>query len=227
MRRRVVKRFFASLLGRPNKPKALPGEEVRSLDPRSILFSVATISDDTAPLLGMDAEAGGSDLVFHEDEWSQIEFFPKARLQQVQRVLEEYKAFEAANRAEFGWRQVYVRKLQRLPVVVGPEAVEHIADIVGVRPGTAPLLHSAGAIVGRVAGGFTLPLGGDICLYGYADADGVPVLGALVGEQPNSTRLTDAFAALSRSDGLVLVDWRRQLMLLEADVDGRIRMWQP
>lgn len=68
-----------------------------NVDPNSILFSVPTLSNDLAPLDPVFA--------FHEDEWSQVEFFTNGQLAMVQRMLEEYKLFEAANRAKHNRRK--------------------------------------------------------------------------------------------------------------------------
>jgi hypothetical protein len=57
---------------------------------------VPTISNDLAPLERLENEPHPTDFVFHEDEWSQVEVCPKSRLVEVQRMLKEYKAFEAA-----------------------------------------------------------------------------------------------------------------------------------
>src|SRR5215469_9023072 len=91
-----------------------------TIDPNRILFTVPTISNDLAALEPV-GEADGD--AFHEDDWSQIEFFPKQQLATVQRMLEAYKPFEAANRVEHGWRNVYVRKIDRTPVIPGSDAV--------------------------------------------------------------------------------------------------------
>ena len=61
-----------------------------TIDVKLILFSTPTLSEDIAPLEPVDHPAGDAEFRFHEDEWSQIEFFPKARLEEVQRLLKEY-----------------------------------------------------------------------------------------------------------------------------------------
>ena len=61
---------------------------VRHMNPNDILFSMSTISNDAAPLEAFSGKIGGQDLIFHEDEWRQIEFFPKKRLGEVERLKE-------------------------------------------------------------------------------------------------------------------------------------------
>lgn len=43
---------------------------------------------------------------FHEDEWAQLEFFPKARLGEIQKMLKEYKSFEAKNASNMDGKTV-------------------------------------------------------------------------------------------------------------------------
>jgi hypothetical protein len=96
-----------------------------------------------------------------------------------------------------------------------------------LKVGPAPVLLSAGSIPGRVKGGFSLELGRDVTMYGYATPDGIPVLGALLGHDPDHHKLIEAFIKLNAAEGLVLVDWRQQFVLESADADGNIKVWRP
>jgi hypothetical protein len=198
------------------------------MDPNSILFTVPTISNDLAPLDPVAGKLRQSDFAFHEDEWSQVEFFANGRLAMVQRMLKEYKAFEAANRAKYGWRKTYVREIDRTMVISGREAVSQLEAIFGSKAGPAPvLLSSTASIIGRVKDGFSLPLGGNVTLYGYATPAGIPVLGALIGDNPNHQKLTEALITLNAAEGLVLVGWRQQMVLESVPPDGNIRVSRP
>jgi hypothetical protein len=159
-------------------------QKVETIDPNSILFSVPTISDDLAPLEPVEGEPSQSEFAFHEDDWSQVEFIPKGQLATVHRMLEAYKPFEAANRVNFSWRKLYVCKINRAAVVPGREAVARLEAILGLKAGPAPVLFSSSSITGRVKGGFSLRLGGSVTLYGYAIPPGIPVLAALLGDNP-------------------------------------------
>jgi len=201
--------------------------KVETIDPRKILFTTPTLSNDIAQLERVEREPTESDFVFHEDEWSQVEFLPKEQLAAVERLLSEYKPFEQAHRAQHGWREVYVRKIQRLPVVSGARPGEQVATLLGVKIGPAPMLFSASTVSGRVKGGFSLPLGGNVTLYGYTDGQSIPVLGAIVGRNPDDSKLTQAFIKLNSSHGLILVDWRAQLVLKSVAPSGQIEVWRP
>ena len=197
------------------------------IDPKSILFTVPTISNDMPPMEPLKETPPDSAFSFHEDDWSQLEFFPKDQLGAVQRLLSEYKLFEAKNREKYGWRDTYVRKIARVPVVSGSHAVADISRILGASPGPAPVLYSTSSITGRVTSGFSIPLGGNVTLYGYSQDAGIPVLGALVGRNPDDQKLVQAFFVLNEMYGLLLVDWRQQLLIVGRAADGSLSVWQP
>lgn len=221
-----MKKIFDSLLGRTrNGANASSGP--KSLDPSSILFSVPTISNDLAPIEPLEAAPQPSDLMLHEDDWAQVEFFPKGKLAEVQAMLAEYKSFEAENRAQYGWRKTYVRTLERESMVRGEQPLDRLQSLLGSAAGAGPIVHTSGEIVGRVKDGFSLPLGGNVTLYGYVADGKVPVLSAFVGENADNGRLVDAFAKLNASEELILVDWRQQLILISIREDGKIEAYRP
>lgn len=197
------------------------------IDPKTILFSTPTISNDLAPIETLSDTPSGEIFSFHEDDWSQLEFFPKSQLPIIQRLLSEYKSFEEQNREQYGWRSIYLRKIERVPVVSGIHAASDLAGTLGASLATAPVLYSTGAITGRVASGFSVPLGGNVTLYGYSTNSGIPVLGALVGENPDDHKLTQAFSVLHEKYGLFLVDWRQQLLISGQESDGYLTVWRP
>ncbi len=196
------------------------------MDPNSILFSVPTISNDLAPL-EPPAEPRPSDFAFHEDDWSQVEFFPQGLLAAVQQTLTAYKPFEAANRTRHGWRKTYVRTIHRAAVIAGSGAVVRLEAILGAKAGGAPVLFTTSAITGCVKDGFSIPLGSGVTLYGYATPAGVPVLGALLGDNPDHHKLAEAFVKLHAAERLVLVDWCQQIVLQSVGGDGVIKVWRP
>jgi len=202
------------------------GSAPQMVDPSKILFSGPTIADDLPPLEPLTGPPIVGAFALHEDEWTQNEFLPKAILPEIRRMLSELKAFEAANRAGPGWRNIYIRKLERAPLMAGKTALEHLQAVLGARVGPAPLVTSVEGVA-RVSNGFTLEIGRNVHLYGYADESGIPVIAADLGPNPDDQRLVEAFAKLNASDGLVFVDWRQQLLLVSAAADGNIEVWRP
>jgi hypothetical protein len=203
------------------------GSAPLKVDPKSILFSLSTISSDLPPLEKVERAPQASDFIIDEDYWSQVEFFPKSRLEEVERMLNEFKPFEIANRVQHAWRKIYVREIARHPVLAGPKQLDRLSSILGIKAGPAPIVVSSNTIRGRVSKGFIIPLGGKVTLYGYETPDGIAVLGAAVGQNPDDRKLVGAFAKLSAGEGLMLVDWRQQLLLTSVGTDGKIDAWRP
>jgi hypothetical protein len=223
-----MKKLLASLLAFVGLAGAAPPEKkVQTIDPKTILFSTPTLSDDLAQLEPVTKKTSDADVMFHEDEWCQVEFFTKDRLPELQKLLKDYKQFEKTHRTQHGWRKVYVRKILRTPIVSGAKPVQELERLLGVRAGASPMLFSSNTISGQVKDGFSLPLGGNVTLYGYVNGQSIPVLGALVGKNPEDLKLTQAFIRLNASNGLILVDWRAQVVLVSVNKSGQIEFWRP
>lgn len=219
-----MKKFFAALLNPKTKQES---EQAQVLDPKKILFTVPTLSDDIAPLEPLSEKPSTKEFGLHEDEWCQIEFFPKSQLKPVQQILKEYKPFEQAHRFHSGWNNVYVRKIQRVPVLSATHPIAKLEELLDVKADIAPFLFTSSTYSGRVKNGFTLLLGGNITIYGYVDNQDIPVLAASVGRNPDDSRLTDAFMKLNADSGLLLVDWRAQLLILAASGPSEVEFWRP
>jgi hypothetical protein len=220
-----MRRLLGALSAFFGLTSAAQAADVQMMNPNDILMSIPTISEDLAAL--DDAgQVGEADLVFHEDDWTQVEFYDRARLEDIKAKLSEFKVFEQANRQKHGWKNVYVRKIARTPMIAGPDPVARLASLLGAKPAAAPVITSAGHVTGRVRNGFTLPLGGNITLYGFTEDSRIPVLGASVGAGADNLKLTGAFMKLSDAERLIMVDWRGQMILVGAK-DGTIEVWQP
>ena len=232
----MTKKWLASLLAKTGLAQPASAEEnVQMVDPKSILFTLPTISNDFPPLEPIGSSPQNDDTQMHEDDWCQVEFFRKSYLPELERILKEYKVFEASNRDMITiqgeqcpvWRNTYVREVAREPLLSGDEPLAQLAKIVGGPIGPAPVLFSASSWSGRVENGFTMLIGRNVYLYGYRINNGIPILAASVGQDPDDQSLTTAFGKLNAALGLVLVDWRSQFILVDTSPDGNIRTWQP
>jgi hypothetical protein len=207
---------------------AQPGAQadVQMVDPRTPLFSMSTIADEMAPVEPMTAQPTPEDVVLHEDEWRQIEFFPASRIEDVKQELRELARFEAANRTEQGFfRHVFVRHLPPPVPVAG--TVEALAHELGAQIGPGLVFFAGQSLVGRAASGFILRLPSNVVLYGFTGRAGIMVLGANVGEGGDHAALTSAFLTLHRNRGLIAVDWRAHMILAGISADGQIEVWRP
>ena len=207
---------------------ALADAPVQRMNPNDILFSMSTISNDAAPLEAFSGKPAAQDVIFHEDEWRQIEFFPKERLGEIERMLTELKSFETAHRKRIGWDKVYVRRLADAPVIAGRFALRSLEKTLGSKAADAPVVYTGvRTILGRVAGGFSLPLGGRVSLYGFTDRSGMAVLGADLNAPADDRVLTRAFAKLSARYRLILVDWRAERILISTSEGGQASVFAP
>jgi hypothetical protein len=203
-------------------------KEVQLVDPATINFSISTIASEL-PVMEPDfPTVAQSDLVMHEDDWRQLEFYPRDRLAEVQAVMERLVDFEAEHRIESGFRNMFIRDLPSEPVLAGDNAVATLAAELGVSVASSPTFYYGDdAIVGRAANGFSLPLDEEVALYGIRDDTGVSVLGAVVGPNGDFEVLTRAFIRLYVQHQLIAVDWRAHVVVTSADEEGRIEAWRP
>jgi len=196
-----------------------------TLDVASIQYSMPTIAADVLTF-GIPTQASFEGAPqFHEDEWCQIEFLPATSLKELQAALAEYKIFEQAHRLQYGWSEIFARKLVRAVLIEGADAVRKLADLFGTMPINAPVLTTTSRPLGQVESGFAVRPSSDVLLYGLADERGISALGTMV--HGDDMQLSQAFSRLHSSFGLMLVDWRQQLILCSVGADGNFAVWRP
>lgn len=224
----MMKKTFGALLAQAGLGSASAAQPpVQMIDPAKVLFSMSTLAGEN-PAVTPVAQVKDFDLVFHEDEWRQVEFYPRSRLAEVERTLTELKAFEVLHAQGKGWSKIFLRKIRDAPVLSGADALDSMGRRFGAAAAAAPILfYGSNTIVGRVADGFSLPLGGGITLYGVRGPAGIRVLGANVAAGADDQTLTGAFATLSASDHLIIVDWRAHMILVAVGENGQIEVWRP
>jgi hypothetical protein len=217
-----MKRLLASLLaaiGASSAPQA--ATKVETVDINSVRYSMPTVAADSIEYALPTKESFQGAPQFHEDEWAQLEFFQKSRLPEVQKMLKEFKSFERENRTQYGWNKIYARKMSRTSIL---PAVASLKDLGTILP--APILVTSSKPLGQVKNGFSVKLGENAYLYGLTDGKGATVLAAhLAGA--DDMLLTRAFTTLNRKHGLILVDWRQQLVLISVTTAGEIDVWRP
>lgn len=123
---KLISTLMVALGAAPAAAQA-PGK-IETINSKSIRFTVPTVATDDLKFVMPTAETFKGAPQFHEDEWAQLEFFPTARLADVQRRLVEYKSFEQSHRDPNGWTDIYARRVARSPVLSGASAVEELAS---------------------------------------------------------------------------------------------------
>src|SRR5687768_11418566 len=154
-----MKRIFTALLTTMGLTAGAQSERpVQSIDPKSLRFSMPTVAADDLQFVVPNKATFEGAPQFHEDEWCQIEFFPKSRLGEIQKLLSEYKAFEEKHRTQYGWNEIYARKIARSTLLKTNPGPSTIARILGATSLPAPILTTSSRPLGQVKDGFTLAL---------------------------------------------------------------------
>lgn len=200
---------------------------MQMVDAKTIKFSMPTVAADDIEFAMPTEESFQGAPQFHEDEWCQLEFFPRSRLAEIQGRLVEYKAFEEKHRVQHGWNNIYARRIPRESVVQGSDSPSAVAASVGAVTRPSPILTTSSRPLGQAKDGFTLELPGSVLLYGLTSSEGISTLGATVARGGDDTQLTRAYMTLFKKYGLLLVDWRAQLLLQSVNERGDINVWRP
>lgn len=217
-----MKKFLLSLLAAVGvAAHAEPKTEM--IDPNLILYSMPTISGDSIEYVIPTEESFEGAPQFHEDEWAQLEFYPRDRLEEIQQKLTEYKLFEARNREASGWKNIYLRSISRDKFKAD---IEVLGKLEGAKILPAPILTTAASALGQVKGGFTISIGEGALLYGVKKNESIISLAASVHSDQGNNTLTTAFLSLSKTEELILVDWRGQ-MIITGKGNGKLGVWNP
>lgn len=225
-----MKKLISSLmvaLGAAPAAAEAPGK-IETINSKSIRFTMPTVATDDLKFVMPTAQTFEGAPQFHEDEWAQVEFFPSARLGEVQRRLVEYKAFEQRHRGPHGWTDIYARRIARSSAILGgATAVDELASKVHGTRVPSPILTTASRPLGQVEGGFSIRVSDKVHLYGLVDQAGINVLAAILDRGADDAALTNAFLALRKSKDVILVDWRSQMVLLASTPTGSLEVWRP
>lgn len=202
-------------------------DDIQKIDPSKILYTTPTIPKELPPMVRFTGNGDKKIFPIHEDDWSQVEFLNSSQLQETQKTMIEYKAFEAENRRDVGWQNVYVRRFEHKPLFSSMRPKNKLLTILGGTDGPPPIIHSFNEISGLVKNGFSIVIGSDVTLYGYAEGMKIKALGASLGENPDNQSLVSAFSRLNKKYGLILVDWRSQFIITGVEKSGEVNIWRP
>lgn len=221
-----MKKIFTAILGALGATSAHVDAEppkVVNVPAESIRFSMPTIAMDSIEFdMPTESSFKGAPQ-FHEDDWAQLEFFPRARLSEVQKFLKELKSFEADNRTQYGWKQIYRREINRTSIGLTSADLGHELN---AKILTAPILTTSSQPLGQVRHGYSLELGKNAYLYGLQGNGQITVLGVSL-QGADDMLLSNAFLKLNQRHGLIFVDWRQQFVLTSVSSNGHFELWRP
>lgn len=188
---------------RRQKNSPTQGREV-TLDPKALLFSLPTISDDFPATVQSSSDPTRDEIRITEDDWRQIEFIENAALPEIEREMMEIETFKKENRVGLGWKNVYVRKQRpdglypsRLPLSL-LDSVPHgsIQKLFIGSPG-----HES-----TVKGGFAIRLGPSLIMHGRESSGILINLG--LSRMPDEQAAREGhLLAICKEFNLVIVDW--------------------
>ena len=223
-----MKKFLSSLFSAKQEKSSIRAEpNGESIDLRKIRFTMPTVAAEELRFVVPTAETFEGAPQFHEDEWSQLEFFPEDRFAEIQEMLTEYKAFEKKHRTSNGWTEIYARSIHREPLIEGQDAIGTLENLLGCTRVPSPILTTTSNALGQVEGGFSLRHPGPVLLYGLGGVQEINSLAAIVERGGDDYELTKVFSLLNRAHQLILVDWRAQMVLVSAKLSGEIDVWRP
>jgi hypothetical protein len=223
-----MKKILASVLALVGITSSMSeAQSIQTVKSDSVRYSMPTVSGDNIEFVMPTKETFVGAPQFHEDEWSQIEFFSKARLSEIQKILIEYKPFELKNRGEYGWEKIFSRDIKREPIFKGNLTSKALSEFLGKSLTGAPILTTTSQPLGQVKYGFTISIAEGVFLYGIESENGISTLSSMVQNGADDSQLTNTFIKLNKEKSLILVDWRRQLILASVSSTGQIELWQP
>jgi hypothetical protein len=176
-----------------------------TLDPKSLLFSLPTISDDSPATIQEGSDLIRDAISIYEDDWRQIEFVERAALPEVQHELRESEAFKNQNRVGMGWKNVYVRK-QRPTGLLPSRLSFNLIDSLRHDP-VKKLAMGTFNQKSIVKNGFAVRLGPSDFMYGreFNGTLANLALSRFPGDKESS--LDQQLLALCEKFNLVIVDW--------------------
>lgn len=201
-----MKKLFAALTALFGLSGVSASEEVKMVDPKTLLYSLATISDEL-PALDPKHKAKERDLVLLEDDWRQFEVVSRAHMPlvnaeiaDIQRIFTE-KSKPVGNFRAF--TALHVRK--RLPKPIHtPLRWSDFSKACAVTSVSTVSFRGAPTVI---ANGFSVQLHG-LSLYGLRDGETITTLGFVSTQTPAlSIEAAERLAAFLEANNLILVHW--------------------
>ena len=187
--------------------------EVKHVDPKTILFSLPTISNEMASVEEGSSKLNRKTLELLEDDWRQIEFVSATLDAVVERNLDAIREIYANQRVESGaFKSLHVREGLSQPLQDNQFSKTDLAQCIG--PSAVGLDGiSFSSIAGLVSGGFAFSISDVLYVYG-TEADGrVNVLGLYRKQGAITEEMTPTLSDMAKNKNLRLVDWCRAAAL--------------
>lgn len=194
--------FFAGSCDKPQKSS----NNVQKIDPREILFSLATLCDPIPSTLSGLPPSNHKHL--HEDDWRQIEFVPVTNRENIRLKLGELAAFKQQHWRGQGFTQIFIRPEHPITFQSSGFAAAQLPHLTEFPVTLGSVTPPNGLGGGIVPGGFALSDSGDWFIYGQRSPDGL-ILSLAVSPGHAAVPSETFVQALSEVAGtrFLLVDW--------------------
>ncbi|WPB81137.1 hypothetical protein KYC5002_18645 [Archangium violaceum] len=183
--------------------------EYTTVDPRELLYSLPSISDELPPIAEGSTKLGRNVLELREDDWRQVEFVALALQPAITTVFAAIKRIYTEHRKGYGFDALHIRKEVPTPLEGSSLTLAELRGAVGEAVTWLDGISFAG-VAGLVEGGFAVKLPSGPALYGLQREGRISVLG-LHHTKASAAVEGDArlLAALASKHQLSLVDWCR------------------
>ena len=226
----VLARRHRTAGGTAASSEQTPGK-VTMMDPSQILFSLPTICDRMAPLETPTSRPTDNDLLFHEDDWRQIEFAPLVDSDYIASKLAELRQFKVDHRSGPGWTKTFIRPDH--PSDFGAVSLKYsdLRRAVSVNPSRFFIFQSWSAPVdsaGQVPNGFAFRVAPHFSIYGFQHDDVVRALGVQIdsfkNDQFDLDRISATLGRIAKLGRLNIVDWY-QCRTVALESASEVRDW--
>jgi hypothetical protein len=182
--------------------------ETESVDPKDMLFSLATICDGPLPVIGEGSSKLDADVIeLHEDDWRQIEWISAMFRDVIDREFEAIRQIHETERVGPGFRKIHLRQAISAPLGHLAVPLENLRDALGEKAKWLDGVAYTG-VAGIAKDAFAARLISSIELYGTVRDGTIQCLCTTVG-RTNNVPIPDVtnLAAFAAERDLLLVDW--------------------
>ncbi|MFY0568712.1 hypothetical protein ACN28E_33500 [Archangium lansingense] len=179
------------------------------VDPRELLYSLPTISNELPPIAEGSTKLGKFVLELREDDWRQVELVTLSLQPTIATVFAAIERIYTEHRKSSGFDELHIRK--EMPAPLEGTSLT-LADLRGAMGETAKWLDGVSfrGVAGLVEGSFAVGLPSGPALYGLQREGRISVLGLQhIGVSAAVEGDARLLAALASKHQLCLVDWCR------------------
>jgi hypothetical protein len=196
---------------------AAPAEKIQMVDPKTLLFSLATIND-ALPVVSQTLRPSRSDLKLHEDDWRQFEAVSKSNQAAVEQELADIQTIYREKSKPAGefrvFTAIHVRKRITQPIPASVRWSELLTAF-GIESGTVHgIVLEQNAVV---RGGFSFHIA-QLSVFGTRNGEAVESICFEMTRSPGlDVARAGKIAKFFEQNGLILVHWPSATPISEAE----------